>query len=77
LICRHHDGKSVLAVLVSDLTVSPPPKNAIRLASRAESAHKKDDKTYQQNQTNPTSADCRTTQVKAATTEQKKKHKDK
>jgi hypothetical protein len=61
---------------VSDLTISPPPKNAIRLVFCAETAQSKDDEAYQQNQTKPTSANCRTSQVKAATTKQEKKHKD-
>jgi len=73
LICRHRDSKTVVA---SDLTVRPTAKNVIWLASRAETARSKYDKTYQQNQSKSSTADCRTTQVKAATTEQKEKHKD-
>jgi hypothetical protein len=43
---------------------------AILLAFRAESAHEKDDKAYQQNQANSTATDDGTTKVKPAATEQ-------
>ena len=52
-------------------------ENANRLASRAETTKSKNDKTYQQNQAKPASADRRSTQVKTAATEQNKKHKNK
>jgi hypothetical protein len=43
----------------------------ILLTFRAESAHEKDDKAYQQNQANPAAADGRTSKVKPAAAEQK------
>ena len=48
---------------------------AVTSGFRAESAHKVDDKTYQQNQTKSSSADGRPTKVKTAATEQEKKNK--
>lgn len=47
----------------------------ILLGSRAESAHEIDDKAYHQNQANPAAADDRTSKVKPAAAEQKKKNK--
>ena len=43
-------------------------------ASRAESAHKKDDKAYQQKQAKPAAADDGTAKVKPAAAEQEKKN---
>jgi hypothetical protein len=40
----------------------------------AESARKKDDKTYQQNQAKPATADDRTAKIKPAAAEQKKQN---
>ena len=42
---------------------------------RAESAHEKDDKAYQQNQAKPAAADDGTAEVKPAAAEQEKKNK--
>jgi hypothetical protein len=44
-------------------------------ASRAETAHDKDDQANQQNQAKPAAADDGTTKVKPATTKQEKKNK--
>ena len=43
---------------------------------RAKSAEGIDDKTYQQNQAKPASADDRTAKVKSAATEQEKQYND-
>ena len=50
----------------------PPSKNAIWLVSRAQSAHEIDDNAYQQNETQPSSANGWTPKVETAATEQKK-----
>jgi len=51
---------------------SVPTENAMRSVPRAEPAHRIDDQTDQQDQTKPSSADCRATEVKTATAEQYK-----
>jgi hypothetical protein len=48
---------------------------AVTSGFRSESAHKVDDKTYQQNQTQSSSADGRPAKVKTAAAEQEKKNK--
>jgi hypothetical protein len=67
LIASHREaGSSVLRLKIRAI---------VPLTFRgAESAHEKDDKAYQQNQTKSTAADDGTTKVKPAAAEQEKKN---
>lgn len=75
LLRYSENGTRIIRSLVKEK--SNDHEHDMRLVSRAESAQGKNDETNQQNQTKPSSADCRATQVETAATEQKKKHKNK
>jgi hypothetical protein len=68
------DGATAIS-LRHDRCELKSPCRAILLAFRAESAREIDDKAYQQNQANPAAADSRTSKIKPAAAEQKKKNK--
>jgi hypothetical protein len=74
-MCSSKPASRTIYVKTRSRTVSDLfPRRAILCVFRAESAHGKDDKAYEQNQAKPAAANDGTAKVKPAAAEQEKKN---